>query len=81
MQKEELLKILTEINKIAETATPNPDYVELIKDIKAELEKDQPDRNKVKRFFQLIPTFLSGVASSIAGNGLTQLITSAVSLL
>ena len=79
--KEELLKILTEINKIAETATPNPDYVELIKDIKAELEKDQPDRNKVKRFFQLIPTFLSGVASSIAGNGLTQLITSAVSLL
>ena len=79
--KEELLKILAEIDKMAEATKPNPDYEELVDDIRKELEKEQPEKKNLKRFFQLIPTFLSGIASSVAGNGLTELISSAIALL
>jgi hypothetical protein len=78
--KQELLRILAEIDKIA-AAQPNTDYEEVSKDIKAELQKEQPDKKVLRRFFSAIPTFLLGVASSAAGNGVTSLITSALALL
>lgn len=79
--KAELLRILAEIDKIAAASQPNPDYEEVVKDIKAELHKEQPAKNYLKRCFQAIPSFLMGVASSAAGNGLTTLIKSALALL
>ena len=78
--KQELLRILAEIDKIAATQ-PNTDYDEASKDIKAELQKQQPDKKYLKRCFQAIPSFLMGVASSVAGNGLTSLINAALALL
>ncbi len=78
--KQELLKILAEIDKIA-TAQPNTDYDEVSKDIKSELQKEHPNKKVLKRFFSAIPTFLSGVASSITGNGITELIKYALTLL
>lgn len=78
--KQELLRILAEIDKIA-AAQPNTDYEEVSKDIKTELQKEQPDKKVLRRFFSAIPTFLLGVASSAAGNGVTSLITSALALL
>jgi hypothetical protein len=78
--KQELLRILAEIDKIS-AAQPNTDYEEVSKDIKAELQKEQPDKKVLRRFFSAIPTFLLGVASSAAGNGVTSLITSALALL
>ena len=78
--KKELLDILEKIDKIA-AAQPNTDYDEASKDIKAELQKPQPDKKYLKRCFQAIPSFLMGVASSATGNGLTTLISSAIALL
>lgn len=78
--KENLLKIIAEIDKIA-TDHNSQDYQEVSADIKEELQKEKPDKKFLKRCFQLIPTFLSGVASSAAGNGLTSLISSALALL
>ena len=79
--KQELLKILAEIDKIAAPTLPNTDYEEVLEDIKAELQKAQPEKKFLKRCFQAIPSFLMGVTSSVAGNGLTQLIKSAIGLL
>lgn len=79
--KEELFKILAEIDKIAVAVLPNTDYEETIKDIKAELQKDKPQKNMLRRFFSAIPTFLSGVGASIVANQLNPLIASALALL
>lgn len=79
--KEDLLKILTEIDKIAAAVLPNTDYEETVKDIKAELQKDKPQKNMLRRFFSAIPTFLSGVGASIVANQLNPLIASALALL
>ena len=79
--KEELLKILAEIDKIAAAVLPNTDYEETVKDIKAELQKDKPQKNMLRRFFSAIPTFLSGVGASIVANQLTPLVSSALALL
>lgn len=78
--KQELLRILAEIDKISATQH-NSEYDEVSKDIKTELQKDKPEKKLLKRCFQLIPSFLTGVAASATGNGLTQLITSALALL
>ena len=80
-KKAEMLRILAEIDKIAAPILPNADYEEVSKDIKAELQKAQPEKKFLKRCFQAIPSFLMGVASSAAGNGLTSLISSALALL
>lgn len=79
--KEELFKILEKIDEIAAAALPNSDYEEVVKDIKAELQKDIPQKNMLRRFFSAIPTFLSGVGASIVANQLNPLITSALALL
>jgi hypothetical protein len=79
--KEELLKILAEIDKIAAAVLPNTDYEETVKDIKAELQKDKPQKNMLRRFFSAIPTFLSGVGASVVANQLNPLVTSALALL
>lgn len=79
--KAELLRILAEIDKIAAASLPNPDYEEVVKDIKSELQKEQPAKNYLKRCFQTIPSFLSGVGASIVANVLSPLITSAIALL
>ena len=79
--KQELLKILAEIDKIAAPTMPNTDYEEVSKDIKTELQKKKPEKKFLKRCFQAIPSFLMGVVSSAAGNGLTSLISSALALL
>lgn len=79
--KEELLKILAEIDKIAAAVLPNTDYEETVKDIKAELQKDKPQKNILRRFFSAIPTFLSGVGASVVANQLNPLVTSALALL
>ena len=78
--KQELLRILAEIDKIAATQSCS-DYEEVSNDIKAELQKDEPEKKLLKRCFQLIPSFLSGVAASVTGEGLTQLIKSALAIL
>lgn len=79
--KQELLRILAEIDKIAATVQPNMDYVDVANDIRAELQKDKPEKNYLKRCFQTIPSFLSGVGAGIMANGLTPLVKSAIALL
>jgi hypothetical protein len=78
--KQELLKILSEIDKIAESQSCS-EYEEVSNDIKNELQKEKPEKKLLKRSFQLIPSFLSGVAASVTGEGLTQLIKSALAIL
>lgn len=78
--KQELLRILSEIDKMA-AARSNSDYEEVSKDIKTELQKEKPEKKFLKRCFQLIPSFLTSVAASVAGNGLTELVSSALILL
>lgn len=79
--KEELLKILAEIDKIVASSQPNPDYEEAVKDIKVELQKEEPKKSFLRRCFSAIPTFLSGVGSGIVANKLTPLVSSALTLL
>ena len=78
--KQELLRILAEIDRIAASQS-NSEYEEVSKDIKSELQKEKPEKKYLKRCFQLIPSFLIDVAASVSGNGLTQLIKSALDLL
>lgn len=78
--RRELLEILDKVDKIA-AALPNTDYDENSKDIKAELQKPQPNKKFLKRCFSAIPTFLSGIGASIVANQLNPLITSALTLL
>lgn len=79
--KNELLRIIKEIDKIAAEAGPNTDYEEVSKDIKDELKKDKPANNFLKRYFQLIPSFLTGLSASVVANQLNPLITDALALL
>lgn len=79
--KNELLRIIKEIDKIAAEAGPNTDYEEVSKDIKDELKKDKPANNFLKRCFQLIPSFLTGLSASVVANQLNPLITDALALL
>ena len=78
--KQELLRILAEIDRIAASQS-NSEYEEVSKDIKSELQKEKPEKKYLKRCFQLIPSFLIDVAASVSGNGLTQLIKSALDVL
>lgn len=78
--KQELLILLAEIDRIAASQS-NSEYEEVSKDIKSELQKEKPEKKYLKRCFQLIPSFLIDVAASVSGNGLTQLIKSALDLL
>lgn len=78
--KQELLRILAEIDRIASVQS-NSDYEEVSKDIKSELQKGNPNKQFLKRCFQLIPSFLTNVVASVTGNGITQLIESALALL
>ena len=78
--KQELLRILAEIDRIAASQS-NSEYEEVSKDIKSELQKEKPEKKYLKRCFQLIPSFLIDVAASVSGNGLTQLIKLALDLL
>lgn len=77
----ELLRIISEIDKIAAVAQPNQDYEEASKDIKEELKKDKPEKKFLKRCFQLLPSFLSNVSASVLANELNPLVASALSLL
>lgn len=79
--KNELLRIIKEIDKIAAEAGPNTNYEEVSKDIKDELKKDKPANNFLKRCFQLIPSFLTGLSASVVANQLNPLITAALALL
>jgi len=79
--KNELLRIIKEIDKIAAEAGPNTDYEEVSKDIKDELKKDKPANIFLKRCFQLIPSFLTGFSASVVANQLNPLITAALALL
>lgn len=79
--KNELLKIIKEIDKIAAESQPNTDYEEVSQDIKEELKKDKPANNFLKRCFQLIPSFLTGLSASVIANQLNPLITAALALL
>jgi hypothetical protein len=79
--KNELLRIIKEIDKIAAEAGPITDYEEVSKDIKDELKKDKPANNFLKRCFQLIPSFLTGLSASVVANQLNPLITAALALL
>ena len=67
--KQELLKILAEIDKIAAPTLPNTDYEEVLKDIKAELQKAQPEKRYLKKCFQAIPSFLMGLLQVLQGMG------------
>lgn len=79
--KAELLRILSEIDKIAASVAPNPEYEDVSKDIRMELHKEAPAKNFLKRCFQAIPSILTGVSTGVVANGLSPLITAALSLL
>lgn len=79
--KEELLRILSEIDNIALENSNNTDYKEISEDIKAELKKDVPEKKFLKRCFQAIPGFFSNVGAGIIANKLTPLVSSAINLL
>ena len=79
--KEELLKILAQIDELAASAQLNPEYKEVSNEIKEELKKQTPANNLLKRCFQLIPTFFANVGAGIIANKLTPLIASAIALL
>lgn len=78
--KQELLRILDQIDSIV-TVQSNSDYEEVSTDIKVELQKEKPNKQFLKRCFQLIPSFLANVVASVTGNGITQLVESALTLL
>ena len=78
--KQELLRILTEIDKIA-VPLNSCDYNEVSQEIKNELEKDAPAKNLLKRCFQAIPSIITGIGTGVVANGLSPLISSALSLL
>ena len=78
--KAELLRILTEIDKLA-AAQPNEEYDEISKEIKDELQSEVPKKGLLKRCFQAIPTILTGIGTGIAANALSPLIASALALL
>ena len=78
--KQELLRILAQIDSTVTTQS-NSDYEEVSTDIKAELQKEKPNKQFLKRCFQLIPSFLTNVVASVTGNGITQLVESALALL
>lgn len=78
--KEELLRILSEIDKIAATLQ-NKEYDEVSSDIRTELEKDEPSNNYIKRCFQSIPSVLSGIGTGVMANGIAPLVKDAVALL
>lgn len=78
--KQDLLKILDEIDKIA-GIHPNSDYEEVSKDIRVELKKDNPEKKYLKRCFQLIPQFLTGVVASVTADSITKLVSTALTLL
>lgn len=79
--KAELLRILSEIDKIVESVEADSGYEECATDIRDELMKEKPAKNFLKRCFQAIPSFLSGVGASIVANQLTPLVAQAVALL
>lgn len=79
--KQELLKILSDIEKIAASLQSNSDYEEAVRDIKVELQKDKPQKKILRRCFSAIPTFFSEVGASIVANQLTPLVSSALALL
>lgn len=79
--KAELLRILSEIDKIAASFAPNSEYEDVSKDMRMELQKDAPAKNFLKRCFQAIPSILTGVSTGVVANGLSPLITTALSLL
>ena len=56
--KDELLRILSEIDYIASENLNNTEYNEISEDIKEELKKDAPEKKYLKRCFQAIPSFL-----------------------
>ena len=77
--KQELLKLLAEIDKIA-AEHPNSEYEEVSKEIKDELEKGG-SKHKLKRCFQAIPSILTSIGTGIVANLLTPLVSSALALL
>lgn len=79
--KNELLRILSEIDKLAATGQTNPEYEEISEEIKTELKKDNPTKSILKRCFQAIPAILTGIGTGIAANALSPLIASAIALL
>lgn len=79
--KAELHRILSEIEEIAASGMPNDEYNECTADIRNELEKEKPAKHFLRRCFQAIPSFLSGVSAGVVANQLTPLIARAVGLL
>lgn len=79
--KKQILEILSKIDEIVSGAQLCDEYQECKDDIKKELEKEVPEKNFVKRCFQAIPSFLTGVGASIVANQINPLISSAIALL
>lgn len=75
--KEELLRIITQIDKIA-SEQPNSDYDDVSRDIKAEIAKEYPSKSYLKRCFQAIPSFFTGISTGVVANGITPLVKDAV---
>lgn len=78
--KEELLGILAEIDKLVKTQQ-NTEYNEVTNDIRDELQKEAPSKSYLKRCFQAIPSILAGVGTGVVANGITPLVQAAVALL
>ena len=79
--KNELLKILDEIDKLADTLKTNIEFKDLSKDIRSELQKENPVRKYIKRCFQAIPSLLKTVGTEVIASRLSLLINSALSIL
>lgn len=80
-QKESLLKIVEEIDKIASALPDHSDYDGVSSDIKQEIKKEQPDKKYIKRCFQAIPTILGSISSDVIANQLGPYITQALAFL
>lgn len=78
--KGKLLRIIGEIDYKTKEHHTNPDYNEILTDIQAELLKDNPAKNYLKRCFQAILSFFNGVGAGVVANDVTPLINSAIAL-
>ena len=80
INKEELLRIVEEIDQMV-SVVHNAEYNEVSNDIRAELQKETPSKNHLKRCFQVIPTILTGVGSGVVANGVSPLVKAAIEML
>lgn len=79
--KQNLLKIIEQLDSISAQLVDKEEYNSITNDIKEEIEKPQPSKTFLKRCFQAIPMLFASVSSDIIANEVTPLIQNALSFL